>query len=349
MNNPSIESGVCDKCGGKIIKTPEGEFVCLECGLVKGHEVTEPNYTVAPIKSDHVGYVSHVYADNMSLIYGVGSNISRRSIKKNFNESSMGNLITHDKKIKLEKTRQIIEKRILNSMEFVASRLNIPDDVLRRSIIIYAKTIRIMKKDKKRIPGVNKYALSAASLIAAIWEAGNIKPFTLVEIASFYRELGHRVDSRNIAWALIQTRKIIQRNITIKERIRVYIDRITAMLYSNTFIRIKIRYMHNKINLSTYVQKIKERALRILDSLNQNVYQSKNPYIIAASLVYISEKMLASELKFRSLLSHKVLSITIGISDYSIRDNVQMILSYLGIKIDLSSRGIIRNAYPNVS
>ncbi|MGB9728501.1 MAG: hypothetical protein ACP5GU_01310 [Thermoprotei archaeon] len=349
MNNLNVEGGVCDKCGGKIIKTPEGEFVCSECGLVKGHEFAEPNYTIAPMKSDHVGYVSHVYADNMSLIYGVGSNISRRSTKKNFNKSSMGTLITHDKKIKLEKTKQIIEKRILNSMEFVASRLNIPDDVLRRSIIIYAKTIRIMKKDKKRIPGVNKYALSAASLIAAIWEAGNIKPFTLVEIASFYRELGHRVDSRNIAWALIQTRKIIQRNITIKERIRVYIDRITAMLYSNTFIRIKIRYMRNKINLSTYVQKIKERALKILDSLDQNVYQSKNPYIIAASLVYISEKMLASELKFRSLLSHKVLSITIGISDYSIRDNVQAILSYLGIKIDLSSRGIIRSAYPNVS
>ncbi|MEM3832875.1 MAG: hypothetical protein QW128_04660 [Thermoprotei archaeon] len=345
----NMESEFCDKCGGRIIKTQEGEFVCSECGLVKGHEIAEPKYTIAPIKSDHVGYVSHVYTDDMSVIYGVGSNIGRSSMRKNFNESSIKTLINYDKKIKLEKTRQIIEKRILNSMEFVASHLNIPDNILKRSIIIYAKTIRIIKKEKKRVPGVNKYALSAASLIAAVWEAGNIKPFTLVEIASFYRELGHRVDSNNIAWALIQTRKIIQRHITIKERIKVYVDRITTMLYSNTFIRIKIRYMYNKINLSTYIQKIKENALRILDSLDQSIYQSKNPYIIAASLVYISEKMLASELKFRSLLSHKVLSMTIGVSDYSIRDNVQTILSYLDIKINLSSKGIVRNAYPKIS
>lgn len=349
MNSLSAESEICSKCGGKIIKTPEGEFVCLECGLVKGHEVTEPEYAIGLTKVNRVGYVSHVYTDDMSVIYGIGSDISRSHAEKNFNKSSIRTLINNNKKIKLEKTKQIIEKRILDSMEFVASKLNIPDSIVKRSIIIYSKTIRTIRKENKRIPGVNKYALSAASLITAIWEAGNIKPFTLVEIASFYRELGHRVDSRNIAWALIHTRKIMQRRITINERIRVYIDRITEMLYSNTFIRIKMRYMSNKMNLIAYVQKIRETALKILDSLDQSVYQSKNPYIIAASLVYISEKILASELGFRSLLSHKVLSMTIGISDYSVHDNVQAIVSYLGIKINSSSKEVVRNTDPKVS
>jgi transcription initiation factor TFIIIB Brf1 subunit/transcription initiation factor TFIIB len=176
-----------------------------------------------------------------------------------------------------------------------------------------------------------------------------MKPLTLSEIADLYKELGHRVDNRNIAWALIHTRKMMQRHVTLNERIQVYIDRITSQLYINTSMRIKIRRVIRGMDLNTYIQSIRKKALEILNSLSLNVYQSKNPYIIAASLIYIAEKIVSKELKTRSLFSHRILSTITGLSDYSIRDNAQNILSYLGIKINTSSTRRIREVYPDTS
>lgn len=344
MYNLNIENERCSVCGGKIIKTPEGEFVCSSCGLVKGHELTEPEYTLNMREANSVGYVSHVYTDNMSVVYGVGSKINDKQL-----DNSIKRLNNYDKKIKLETSGRIIEKRILNSMELVASKLDVPTDVLKRSIIIYAKTLRILNKEKKKVSGINRYALSAASLITAVWENGQIKPLTLSEIADLYKELGHRVDNRNIAWALIHTRKVMQRRVTLNERIQVYIDRITSQLYINTSVRIKIRRIMRNINLNTYIQSIRKKAFEILDSLNPSVYQSKNPYIIAASLIYVAEKIISKELKTRSLFSHRILSTVTGLSDYSIRDNAQNILSYLGIKINTSPTRRTRETYSEVS
>jgi transcription initiation factor TFIIIB Brf1 subunit/transcription initiation factor TFIIB len=103
------------------------------------------------------------------------------------------------------------------------------------------------------------------------------------------------------------------------------------------------------MDLNTYIQSIRKKALEILNSLSLNVYQSKNPYIIAASLIYIAEKIVSKELKTRSLFSHRILSTITGLSDYSIRDNAQNILSYLGIKINTSSTRRIREVYPDTS
>ncbi len=334
----------CSACGGKIIKTPEGELVCSSCGLVKGHELIEPEYTFNIVETNRVGYVSHVYTDNISVVYGVGSNIGGKR-----SNNAIRRLNNYDKKIKLENAGRIIEKRILNSMEIVASKLDIPDDILKRSIVIYAKTLRILKRNQKGISGINKYALSAASLIAAVWENGQMKPLTLSEIVNFYKELGHRVDNRNVAWALMHTRRIMQRQVTLSERIRVYIDRITSQLYTNTPMRIKIRRIIRNMDLNTYIQHIRKKALEILNTLSPNIYQSKNPYIIAASLIYIAEKITSEKFKARSLFSHRILSAVTGLSDYSIRDNTQYILSHLGIKINTSSTRRIREAYPEVS
>jgi transcription initiation factor TFIIIB Brf1 subunit/transcription initiation factor TFIIB len=344
MYNLNIENEKCSVCGGRIIKTPEGELVCSSCGLVKGHELMEPEYTLSAIETNRVRYVSYVYTDKASVVYGVGSKINAKQSNNNIKR-----LNNYDKKIKIEDSGRIIEKRILSSMELVASKLEIPNDVLKRSIIIYAKTLRILNREKKKISGVNKYALSAASLITAVWESGQMKPLTLSEIADLYKELGHRVDNRNIAWALIHTRKMMQRHVTLNERIQVYIDRITSQLYINTSMRIKIRRVIRGMDLNTYIQSIRKKALEILNSLSLNVYQSKNPYIIAASLIYIAEKIVSKELKTRSLFSHRILSTITGLSDYSIRDNAQNILSYLGIKINTSSTRRIREVYPDTS
>jgi transcription initiation factor TFIIIB Brf1 subunit/transcription initiation factor TFIIB len=32
----------CSVCGGRIVKTPEGELVCSSCGLVKGYIIILP-------------------------------------------------------------------------------------------------------------------------------------------------------------------------------------------------------------------------------------------------------------------------------------------------------------------
>lgn len=309
--------GKCEECGGKLITTSEGAIVCSACGLVSSYLIVNPQYVVGDIYTDSSRPLMYVYRDDISDVYGLGS-----YVKSNRNEKllKMRNL---DRYIK-SAYKNRIERRIMNSLTYAVSKLSLTQIILKRAISIYTKAIKLFEENKNKRDGINKYTIAAASLLLASWEHN--RPLTMGEMAFIFKEMGHRVNRKQLAIVISQLKKSLTTiTITPEFLIEQYLYRIIGLISMQKYIRMKIlkdkKLMRNIDSPEKYFNSILKEAKNLLHSTPVTSRLGKNPYIIAVSLIYTAERAIAQKLDVRQILSQRILSILTGVSEFSIREN----------------------------
>jgi len=66
---------------------------------------------------------------------------------------------------------------------------------------------------------------------------------------------------------------------------------------------------------------VKKEALNLLNRINTQEIQGRNPYIIAAALIYLANKKVSKEMKVRPPLSLQDIANVCNLKRFSIRDN----------------------------
>jgi transcription initiation factor TFIIIB Brf1 subunit/transcription initiation factor TFIIB len=75
--------------------------------------------------------------------------------------------------------------------------------------------------------------------------------------------------------------------------------------------------------------KLTQKSNQILKYMNHKIRGARNPFILAAAIVYCADKMLARELGTKSILTQKSASEAMQVAEYSIRDHYVKILKPL--------------------
>ncbi len=307
-----MSSLVCEECGGKLVIVDGGQIVCSSCGLVKGYISIEVRFH----KSGSPTYGNPIGSNLSDFRTGLGRLNKRIQSWSGFS----------------------IPYRIRQSIEAAARRAGVPTSIIERAKVLYLKSLKRIRGSQMRI---NLYSLGAAALLTAIWEADNVSPLTIEEMTEIYKELGHRVSSRSLARAVSIVKRFSDVKPSPSMLLKKYIVRITSVLLSQEPIKIRLRKQRNfrrkKVSVDYYKSMIVEEAIILLNKLPLRLRLGKNPYVVAAALVYIAEQQVAKRLEIKPALSQKYVARYTGISEYSIRDNSIVLMRALGFYTSIES------------
>jgi len=305
---------VCDECGGKLVIV-NGQLVCSSCGLVKGYVNVDWPFQMGNVSREGV-VGSEIQLDR---------SVKRSRVLRRLNRQ----LKTWQSKRMPYRIKQVIER--------AGEKIGLPHHVIERAKVLYVKSHKSLKESNL---GISTYSLSAAALLVAIWEIDHAPPLTIEEMTEIYRSLGHRVVARTLARAVSIVKRFSNVKPTPSILLRKYTVRITNVLISQNIIRIRLKkqrkFRRLKIPLEYYKSLIIERAASLAEELPLKLKQGKNPYIVAASLVYIAEQLVAKNLGIKPAFSQKLVAKYTGISEYSVRDNAVRLIRALGIDLSFN-------------
>jgi transcription initiation factor TFIIIB Brf1 subunit/transcription initiation factor TFIIB len=142
-----------------------------------------------------------------------------------------------------------------------------------------------------------------------------------------FEKHGHRVTKSKIGWcAFLINKEILNNSLSLKDLIKIYIERYTTLLANSDITNNKLRL--RKIDSSNvfFISSVKKEALNILNSIDIKELQGRNPYIIAAALIYLANKKISNTMKVKPILSLKDIAYVCNLKHYSIMDNVSYIV-----------------------
>lgn len=311
----------CRECGGLLVVSDYGELVCSNCGLIVDVVYMSPLFEIEPLSDFTASSKVYVNPDGKPIRNdGLGSIILR--CKGQFKDHR-GAILDSKKFSKLKNINDLCLKfnlnktkiNALNVLNRVCSLLRVPRSVYERSCYIYVKAF-------KHSRGVgSSYLIAAASLIIAARELEY--PLTLSEVSDSFTKIGHRVIVRSLSKAI----SMILERLKLKYRVpnpQSYIPKIISRLRSNY--RVKRLLDDYEIDHREYFLLLERESYRILCFMDDKLKLGKNPYLLAVSTVYVSDKIITKKLGLRPMLSQKLLSIYLGSTEYTIRHHSKVIM-----------------------
>ena len=179
--------------------------MCSKCGLVTDKQYVNSSYQMLDYDSQSRFNSSKHYValgERVNVVDGMGSYIdyqfSNFFIDKNGhpisgkNQSLFKRLkYKHNTRAKLGNKET--NYRALNTLNRVASKLELRDNIRDRAAYFYQKIVK--REEKKEI--TNHLTLAALCLLLAAREFREKGPLTVQEIAGVFKKLGHRVSPRS--------------------------------------------------------------------------------------------------------------------------------------------------------
>lgn len=351
------ESMFCD--AGKhevILDDVRSEFICVNCGLVVSQEYVSQSYKMHPHKDpDHNDIPSQYVAlgDRLGLVDGLGSYMGYH-----FNQYT--GYFRDKNGIPLPSRRQVLYRRLNRRynrparfdgqeptyrtfmiFQRVSENLGITMNVQERTYYLYKK----IRKELKKGEFYNHLNLIAVCLYLAVKETKDTFPFTIQEIASAFRKLGHRVTPKSIIKAALDLKPRFPKLFSVVEptKSEEYLAKIIHMITSNG--EIKKRLMKVQKGGFEYEKELLTESRSILEQIPQEKRGSRNTYILAVATIYAAERKLSRKRrKKKSILTQYLLSVITNTAEYSLRDHWTGLLSdYVpGSKKKREKVGLIR-------
>lgn len=314
----------CNECGGVLVVSDYGELVCSNCGLIVDVIYKPPLFEIEPLSDFTASSKVYVNPDGKPIRSdGLGSIILR--CKGQFKDRR-GAVLDFRRFYKLKSINDLclkfdLDKTMigaLNVLGRVCSILCVPRSIYERACYIYIKAF-------KRSRGVSSsYLIAAASLVIAARELKY--PLTLNEVSDAFSKIGHRVILRSLSKAI----SLIFDDLKLEYRIpspQNYIPKVISMLRSNYRVR---RLLDDyEIDPERYFVLLEKISYKILNFIDERFRLGKNPYLLAVSTVYVSDKIVAKRLQSKPLLSQKLLSAYLGSTEYTIRHHSKSILKLI--------------------
>jgi len=315
----------CKECGGRLVISDHGELVCSNCGLVNDKIYLPPLFEIEPLSDFSAPNRVYVSPDGKPIKDGwLGSVIiGFRDLSNRVEDSEK--ILKFMRLSSLHHLSSIAPYKsllgALCSLRRACSNLGVPKHVFHRASYIYLKAMKQAKKFG------SSYRIAAASLLLAVRELGY--PVTLKEIVDAFSKMGHRV----VARTLLKTAFLISRKLNIDWKFSAignYIPRVINELKNNERIIEKLR--ENKINQEHYFNELIKLSYKISNILSKHIKMGKNPYLMAVSIVYTADKVIAQQHGYKPVLSQKALAMSLKTTEYTIRQHFKIISKELGIK-----------------
>jgi len=293
----------CRECGGPLILTESSEYVCEKCGLVHtykfyGGEELPVRKITGDIPMDGLEHGSLFdYRD------------AKGSLAKRFKRLNRVSLYA-----KMD-GRHVMELYALRSLKAVAKSLNIPSNIQKRAVYLYLRFSRKIERHRAKLLGprrrVNHYRLAAVALLIACREANyNINERELVER---FKAQGHKVSLGSILEGFWLARQlgILSGKCKIESKIRKYI-----ML----LLKGKDGQYDNLV-----LERCEHLAKEILEKVRrERIFQGRRSSTIAATIVYLSLKILHEEGLVAGISLRRVARVC-GHSTSCIRNSVRLL------------------------
>ena len=336
MNEKNNEALVIEDncCRHKIILNySTGEYVCCKCGLVTDKQYVNSSFKITNNESQSKFNSSKHYValgERVNVIDGMGSYIdyqySNFFIDKNGNPISSKNQnlfkrlkYKHNARAKLDKKETNF--RALNTLNKIASKLELKDNIRDRAAYFYQK---IVKNEKKR-QITNHLTLAALCLLLAAREFKENGPLTVQEIANTFIKYGHRVSPRSIIQLSLKLKPIFPN--LFKRRSRKseeYMPRIISSIINSKEVRQRLQLKN--IDLNFYERNLLKESMAILKKLDNASRGGRNPFILAVATVYAADQKISQKFQMKSILTQKILSKCTQTAEYSIRDHWRTLL-----------------------
>jgi Transcription initiation factor TFIIIB, Brf1 subunit/Transcription initiation factor TFIIB len=312
-----MKNDLCDKCNVRLIRTKENNLVCPNCGLVYSSEILmttengeslEKIFPTLPLGSKITRSSSGLFLDVLNKPL-----VPKEQVKFNM-------LKRIDDKMKIYEASSILNSRLLNTLNKISSELNLSKKHIADTAILFSKAIKTLK-NFNNLKFTYTTIFAACLFLILRFEATN-KVVNLTEITKMFEKYGHRVSKSKIGWcAFLINKNVLNNFIGFEKLIKLYIERYTTLLANSEITSNKLKMRKIESNSVFFISLVKKEALNLLNRINTQEIQGRNPYIIAAALIYLANKKVSKEMKVRPPLSLQDIANVCNLKRFSIRDN----------------------------
>lgn len=307
-----------------MVLSKYGEWVCARCGLVDDQLLLPPLFEIEPLSDFSASFKIYVSPDGKPIKRdGLGSVILR--CKGQFKDSK-GNVLSYKRFSKLQRTHTLYSRsasmkvgsNAMDSLRRACASMDVPAHVYERSCYIYLKALKCVKSKG------SSYSLAAASLLIASRELKY--PLTLREVVHLFSSMGHRVVPRTVSRLAAE----ILNKLGIKHVSRSPEDYLPKIINELRNVkRVKRQLEDLGLDGDKYFVLLSQKAYFVFNLLGNRIKVGKNPYLLAVSVIYVADKLVAKELNCKPLLSQKLLAVHLNSTEYTIRQHYKIIRSCL--------------------
>ncbi len=211
--------------------------------------------------------------------------------------------------------------RLYRDLEYIADFLAIPDEVLDKCKEIFEDFISKVKNP------YNNYALlMAVCLMIASRELGERSAIKLSELVEAFQMRGYSFSRRFFVRTLSYASNIIP--FTKKFRgCEEYVSKVLAKIRSCPYIMVRIRVAG--MDPENYFERLAALSKDLLSSISPIERSGKNPFLLAASAVYVASTILSNHRGQCTIFTKVQYSKDVGIAEYTLRCHIRTIFAPL--------------------
>lgn len=293
----------CDECATLLIPLEQG-LVCPSCGLF--HEQAYQARTPLPGFKQRLG----------SLM-----TISGPDLRKGIHRYDL----QHTKYRRLEELQESIYRgsyvntyRMTRDLQSIAESLLLPPEVVPLTMGLYQRTTSKVKNP------YNSHALLLAVCFTEVTrEMGNLAPVKIAEIAEAFARQGYRFSPRLLAKTLYYASNImpVKKFRSCEECIGKVIQRLGQAPF------LRVRACAVDLDMGDYLSRLARLSAELLGHVPPIKRSGKNPFLLAASSVYVSSTVVLKEKGIGSLFTKTEFSREVGIAEYTLRSHLAEIFN----------------------
>ncbi|MGQ9759837.1 MAG: TFIIB-type zinc ribbon-containing protein [Candidatus Methanomethylicaceae archaeon] len=306
-------SFTCPECKSLLILDERSGLVCASCGLIQ--EDQEIPHSPPPIARQRLGSMiakrSYVFKDN-------GKRVLPRHLQLKFDRlKELQDSIYSGSSLDLF--------CLYRDLDCIGDFLMLPEEVLDRSKEMFEDFISKVKNP------YNSYALLLATcLMIASRELGERSAVKLSEIIDAFQSRGYALSKKLLVRTLSYASNIIP--FTKKFRgCEEYVSKILAKLRKCPYTNVRIRLMG--MDPDDYFERLAKLSKSLLLSISPIRRSGKNPFLLAASAVYVSSTLLSGRPGRCTIFSKVEYSKEIGIAEYTLRCHIRTVFEPLLVKM----------------
>jgi transcription initiation factor TFIIIB Brf1 subunit/transcription initiation factor TFIIB len=296
----------CDECKSPLTDDDHGLLVCTNCGLV--HEASIPSVReVSNSGKQRLGSL----ISNRYLVYG---GIGRAKTKDSY----------FSKFKRLEKLQDCIYNgsyldmfQLNQDLAFVANYLLLPKEAIESTLKLFEEVT-----SKVRNPYNNYSLLMAICLTVICRDMGENAPVKISEIVTAFSMRGHKFSRRVLANALCYASNIMpcRKKFRYSEE---FVGKVIQKLRAAPYIPVRISAAN--MNTDEYFNQLEALSKEILSKISPPKRSGKNPFLLAASAVFVSGTVIAMRNDSPSIFTKTQFSKDVGIAEYTLRSHLSTV------------------------
>ncbi len=325
----------CKECKGLLIQNKH-EYTCQQCGLVHNGLKFESTYFILADQEEQGRDSSQAVSFGKMIQHGTnyGTDIGfgkRATLKDHRNQplkykqqkkfKRLINIYSTFVRLKHHET----EYRILKLLGQLAHYLGLKMNIIESAAYFYKK---IYRHEKTTIP--NNVSLLGACVYVAVRLNPQFSPISTRQLVEAAQELGHHITPRLIIRDYFRFKKYFPKTIH-PNRPKQYVTKlIHKIIQDEAFLQ---RYERSGIEktVGDYQIKLEKKCMEVFEQIPSQNKMGRNPVILAAAVIYCSDKILYKKYEKPGLITQKLASDVLNLAEYTIREHFIKILKPLFI------------------